>query len=200
MAPKIRREPGKLEGEPIPRSEADPAWWRPAPISEPERPTRWVWIILGVTVVFAAIACGGYYYGFSRQRQVPAAVQVVPPLNAAAKPTGAGAPAIHPAPQLAVGLKPLIGQQKPDEPATAPVSAQSPPPVPNEPPKFASGLRPITEQVPPPDMPQPPAEAAAPIEPPPAPLPQPRPVRKAAPPQSAAPGAPPSAPTGIVKF
>lgn len=179
--------------EPIRPLQAD--WWRTAPISEPERPFRIVWTILGVTVLVVAIAGGGYIW-FIKPWQV-AAVPAVPPFNAAAQAAGAEASVVQPAPQLAVGLRPQTGQQQPDGAATSPVSAKSPPPVPDEPPKFASGLHPITAPAPPP-MPEPAAEGAAPAEPPHA-LPQPRPVRKATPP-SAAPSSSPSAPSSPIKF
>lgn len=191
MALGIKYEPGKLNVEAIRPLEGE--WWRTTPISEPEQPRRWVWAIVGVTVLFGVVAGGGYYW-FAKPRQVSAALQVAPPPNATAKAAGTEPAANHPTPQLTVGLPPLNSQQ-PDELATAPASAQSPPPTPDEPPKFASGLRPITA----PAAPQPAAEEeAAPVEPPHA-LPQRRPVRRAAPP-SAAPGAPPSAPSGSIKF
>jgi hypothetical protein len=186
----MKREPGTLEVEHILPPGAESARWRAAPISEPERRTRWVWAILGVTALFVVAGSGYYWHG--KLRPAPAASPVVPQLNPAAKVAGATAPAIHPATQLAVGLAPLTSQQPPPvEPATAPVAAQSPPAVPVEPPKFATGLRPITNQVPPP-------AAEAPAEPMPAPRPQPRPARRAAPP-SAAPSAP-SPSSGRINF
>jgi hypothetical protein len=190
----MKREPGKLEVEPIRPLEAD--WWRTIPIIEPKRPFRWVrGSVLGVTVLFAVVAGGGYY-GLRNLWQVPVASQVVPPLNAAAKPAGAEASAIHLAPQLAVGLRPLTSRQ-PGESTTTPASEQAPSSVPGEPPKYAFGLRPVTDRVQR-EVPQSAAEAATPAEPPPA-LPQPRPVRKAAPPP-AAPGLPSTTPSSPIKF
>ncbi len=178
----IEREPGTLEAEHIllPGAESA-AWWRSVPISEPERPTRRAWAILGVTVLF--VVAGGSYFWFGEQRRAPAAAQVVPQVNAA--------PATQP---LAVGLAALSSQQQPDKPATA--AAPSAPAAPDESPKFATGLHPIAKPVVP-NTP-PPAADAAPAQPLSTPRPQPRPVRKAAPP-SAAPGVP-SLSSGLVKF
>jgi hypothetical protein len=193
-----KRPPRWPAAEPILPTETErlpAALWRTAPISEPERPTRWVWIVLGVAVLFALAAGGGYYW-LGKQGQAPTA-EVNPLPNAAVKaaPTAAQAPTIPPAPQLAVGLRSLSSQQRPDEPATA----QSPPSEPSQPPTYGVGLRPITEQTSP-NAPAPAAEAPPPAEPLPAPLLQPRPARKAAPPPSVAPGGPPSQSSGSVKF
>lgn len=192
MAMNIQREPGMLEVEHTRPPGTESAWWRTAPMSEPERPTRWVWTILGVTALLMVAGSGCYWLG--KPRQAPAAAQVVPQLNAAANAAGPAALATHPATQFSIGLAPLTNPQQPDAPP--PAEVQSSPAAPDEPPKLATGLRPITEQVSP-DMP-PPAAQAAPAETLPAPRPQPRPARKAAP-SSAAPGAP-SLSSGRVKF
>jgi hypothetical protein len=192
VAMKIKREPGTLEVEHLLPPGAGAAWWRMTPISEPERPTRWVWAVLGVTVVF--VLAGDSYYWLGKLRRAPAAERVIPQLNAANKVAGPAALATHPATQFSVGLAPLTSQQQPDAPP--PAEAQSSPAAPEESPKFATGLRPITEQVPP-NTP-PPAAESAPTEPLSAPRPQPRAARRAASP-SAAPGAP-SPSSGHIKF
>ena len=93
-------------------------------------------------------------------------------------------------------LRPLMSQHQ-GRPTTTPVSPKSPPPVSDEPPKFASGLRPIIEPVST-EVPQPAPKAAAPSQPPNVRL-QPRPVRKAASPLAAS-GVPPNRPSSPIKF
>jgi hypothetical protein len=182
-----------MEIKPLPSS-----WLRVAPTSEPERPIRWVWIVLGVIVLFALTAGGGYYL-LSRPGQPPVTAQVVPSLNAAAKHVPAAAErAAIPAPQLIVGLLPLTDQRSPDKPAAVPAAPQSGAPTPGQPPNFAVGLRPITEQVPP-AVPTSTAQAPPPAQPPPATVPRPKSSRKTAVHRSA-PVPSPSQSPGTVKF
>jgi hypothetical protein len=173
------------------------AWLRIAPMSEPERPTRWVWIVLGVTVLFALTAGGGCW--LIRSEQVPVIAQANAPLNAAAKPvsTAAEGPAIPP-PQLAVGLPPLTGQRSSDDPAAMPGEPRSSVPMPSQPPRLAVGLPPITEQVPP-AVPAPTAEPPPPAGLLPTTVPQPQPSRKAAV-RGSPPTPSPSQSSGSVKF
>jgi len=172
------------------------AWLRTAPISEPERPTRWVWIVLGATVLFALAAGGGYW--LIKQEQVPVTAQVYVPLIAAAEPVPTPTEgATTPAPQLAVGLPPLTGQRSPDDPAAPPEAPRSSVPTPAQSPRLAVGLPPIIEQVSP-------AIPAATAEPPPAQPPavtllQPKPSRKAAV-HGSSPVPSPSQSPGSVKF
>ena len=143
----MAREQGKLEAEPTRPLEAD--WWREIPIIEPTRPFRWVRAtILGVIVLFAVAAGGGYYW-FSKLRQGPALLSVTVPLNAAANATDPQAAAVQPSAHFAVGLPPLTIQQA-DELATTPVSAHSAPPAPDtEPPNALPQPRPVRKVAPP---------------------------------------------------
>jgi len=154
------------------------SWMRTTPISEPERPTRWVWIVLGVTGLFILTAGGGYY-SLNRPGQRPAAAQAISPLNAVAKPIpdATEGAAITRAPQLAVGLPQLTSGGSPGELAAAPEAPQSSAPTPVQSPKLAVGLRPMIDQVAP-AVPAPPAKAPPPA--PPATVPQAKPPRKAA--------------------
>ena len=178
-----------MEIKPLPA-----AWLRTAPISEPERPTRWVRIVLGVTVLFALTAGGGYW--LMRPVQVPVTAQVNAPLNAAAKPVSAAAEgATTPASQLAVGL-PLAGQRSPDDPAVAPETPRSSVPTPGQPPKLAVGLPPIIEPADPAQTAKPPPQAG--LQPTTVPR-QPQPSRKAAV-HGSSPAPSPSQSPGSVKF
>jgi hypothetical protein len=192
VAMKIKREAGKL----IRPREVEAGLWRTVSSIEPNRPFRSVWAIVGVSVLFAVVAAGGYYWS-SKPQQAPGALQVVSLPDAAAKPAGTEAPAMHPALQLANGLQPLTSQQ-PGESTTMPISAQSPPFVPNKPPKLASRLRPINAPRPSSEIPLSVVEAVPPAEPPYA-FPRPRPIRNAAPPLDAR-GVPPGSPSGLIKF
>jgi hypothetical protein len=171
-----------------------PAWLGTAPRVEPERPTRWVWIVLGVALLFGFVLGGGYW--LSQRGQTPVAAVVATPPGAPAKPAQAAEPPAAPAmPQLAVGLPWLSGQA-----TTGAVVAQSPVPGPSQPPQLVVGLLPIAGQTPP-DAPatEPAAEAPPPAEPLPSPAPPPKPHRKAATPQ-ASPAANPNQSSGFVKF
>jgi hypothetical protein len=198
-----KHQPRWPAAEPIlpPETAPLPAALRQAALlSEPERPTRWVLILIGIAVLFGSVVAGGY--SLLKRGQTPVAAQAIPARNPTAKPApvAADGPAIPPAPQLVVGLRPLTNQRPPDQPAMAP-AAQSPAPAADQPSKLASGLPPITAQVPL-NVLAPAAVGAPPsAEPrPPAPLLPLRPTRKIAAPPSASPGAPPSRSSGTVKF
>jgi hypothetical protein len=75
------------------------------------------------------VAGSGGYHGLGKLHQAPAAAQVVPRLKAAVEVGGAAASATPPVTQP---LAPLTNQQQPEEPATAPVAAQSPPAAPGD--------------------------------------------------------------------
>jgi hypothetical protein len=167
-----------------------PACLRAAPRVEPERPTRWVWIILGVALLFGFVFGGGYW--LSQRGQIPVAAVVAPPTTASAKlvPTAAAPPATLSAPQLAVGLPGLSRQT-----TTGTAAPQSPAPPPSQPAQLAVGLRPITGQSPS-SAPAPVAEAPPPAEPLP---PPPKPHRKASAHQTS-PGANPDQSSNFVRF
>src|SRR5258708_19740575 len=69
---------------------------------EPERPTRFVWIVLGVALLFGFVLGGGYWLS-EREQTLVAAVATRPP-GAPAKPAQAAVqpPAAPPMPQLAL--------------------------------------------------------------------------------------------------
>ena len=144
--------------------EAD--WWHEIPIIEPKRPFRWVRAaILGVTVLLAVAAGGGGYYWFAELRPEPAVLRVAAPLNAVPNAADAQTAALRPAAHFAVGLPPITIQRA-DELATTPVSAHSPPPVPDsEPPNALPQPRPVRKMAPPVAGPgMPPSALSSPIK------------------------------------
>jgi hypothetical protein len=159
-----------VEAEPL------PAWLQAPPRTEPTRPTRYVWIVVGMAVVLGLVLGGGYW--LSHQRQAPSARVVASPTAVTVELTET--PAAAPMPQFAVGLPALSGRA-----TTEPAAAQTPVPAPSQPPQLAVGLRPIAGQ-PPSDAPtpEPAAEAPPPAEPLPSAVPPAKPHRKAANPQS----------------
>ena len=134
------------------------------PISEPERPTRWLWIALGIAAV-CALGAGGGYYLLTQPEPSPLVAQPTrPPKPAAPIAATAPVPAATPAPaaaassgppaadasgpQLAVGIRPI------GDPHTASVAAPPAPsstsapaaPAATETTTYAVGLRPVGEQ------------------------------------------------------
>jgi hypothetical protein len=168
-----------------------PAWLEPAQRVEPERPSRFVWIILGVALLFGFVMGGGYW--LSQRGQPPVGTVEGSPAAARVKPAPVAEvpPAIPPAPQLAVGLPAL---SRPT--TTESVAARSPVPVPSQPPQLAVGLRPIAGQTPPDALVPEPAAEAKPLPSPGAP---PKPHRNATP-HPSLPTANPSRSSDVVKF
>jgi hypothetical protein len=179
-----------LETRPLPA-----ALLRTAPLREPERPSRWVWIVLGVALLFWSIMGGGYW--LIERGQTPVGTDEGPPPATPAKPTPAVAapPVALPAPQLAVGIPWLSGQT-----TTGSVAAQTPVPAPSQPPQLVVGLQPITGQTPADALATTPAaQTPPPAEPLSPPAPPPKPQRKAATPQ-ASPVANPNQSSGFIKY
>jgi hypothetical protein len=163
--------------EPILPSEArslPASLWHGVPlVSEPERPTRFALIVLGVAALFASLIAGAYW--FSEQRQAPVAPEEV---------------VLHRAPAkfAPVAEQPIVPASKP--PVAPPTVAKSPASSPSPPPTLVVGLPPIG-QLPP----------AAPVEEAPAqpefsstPVPPAKPIRKATPAKTA------SQPSNAIKF
>jgi hypothetical protein len=166
-----------------------PAWLEAAPRAEPERPTKGLWIVVGVALVLGLLMGCGYWLS-QRGRTSAARIVASAPL-ASVEPTET--PAIPPVPQLVVGLPALSGQ------TTGSVATQSPVPPPSQPPQLTVGLRPIigqpSSEAP---APVPVTEAPPPAEPLPSAVPPPKPHRKTNPQPS--PDANPSRSSGFVKF
>jgi hypothetical protein len=189
MQARWQREYPTIETKPL------PAWLQAPRHTERERPTRFVRIVLSVALLFGFVLGGGYW--LSQRGKIPVAAVVASPPTAPAKPVPAAAvaPAVPPAPQLAVGLPWLSGQT-----TTGSVASQAPVAASSQPPQLVVGIRPIAGQTPP-DAPAqvPAAEAPSPAEPLPIPATPPGPHQKAANPQTS-PVATPSQSSGVVKF
>jgi hypothetical protein len=158
-----------------------PLWLGAKKRVEPERPTRWGSIVVGVSLLLGFVIGGGYW--LSQRGQATFVTPATVPLAA------------PPMPQLAVGLRALSGQT-----TTGAVAAQSPVLGPSQPQQLAVGLWPITGHLPPDaPAPQPVAGAPPPAEPLRSPALPPQPHRKAAAHQSSL-IANPSHSSGVVKF
>ena len=174
-----------VEAEPL------PAWLQAPPRTEPTRPTRYVWIVVGMAVVLGLVLGGGYW--LSHQRQAPSARVVASPTAVTVELTET--PAAAPMPQFAVGLPALSGPT-----TSGSVVAQPQVPAPRPPPRLAVGLPPITGQSPSDaPAPEPVVEAPPPAEPLPSPAPIRQPHRKASAHQTS-PVAGPGQSAGVVKF
>jgi hypothetical protein len=182
-----------MEAKPL----SDDASLRITLMAGSERPIRFTWIVLSVTVLFAIIAGAGYWLRERGER--PAAVR---PARVSASPAEQAPPAAQPppsasTPQLTTGLRPLTDHGPNVPSAEAPVATESPAPAPAAPPKFAVGLPPITEQLRP-DMPAPAAEAPPQTETPPTPIAPPKPRRNI--PGHRPSSVNPTQPSGTIKF
>jgi hypothetical protein len=164
-----------------------PAWLPTVPRVEPERPTRWVWIVLGVALLFGFVIGGGYWLS---QRGASPPGSPIKPARMAAVP-----PSDPPVSRLVVGLPALSGPT-----TSGSVVAQPQVPAPRPPPRLAVGLPPITGQSPSDaPAPEPVVEAPPPAEPLPSPAPIRQPHRKASAHQTS-PVAGPGQSAGVVKF
>jgi hypothetical protein len=134
-----RHQPRWPAVEPVlpPETEPFPAsFWQTERSAEPERPIRWLWILLGVTVLFA-LAVGGGYYSLSERAHTAAGLR---PQDAPAAPQQSPAAATNNPPRFASGLRPITEQTAQDAPSSAavvPLPAEPSPLAPFPEPKSA---------------------------------------------------------------
>jgi hypothetical protein len=169
-----------------------PADLRSAPVPGPWRAAGFVWIALGVTVLFA-FAIGGSYW-LTRRGQTPVTAEVAPP-----PPATADLVVALPKPRLVVGLPALTDHPLPDPAAAVPTVAQLPPLGLSRSPQFAIGAFPMTRLLGL-DMPAPIGERSPPTEGLPSPVSPPEPALNATSRHRLSPVAAPRKSPGAVKF
>jgi hypothetical protein len=153
-----------MESKPLPA-----ALLKGPPLSEPEQPTRWVWIAVAVAALFGVAGGGAYYL-----TRMPAPRQLAAPTSRPAEPAQSNI-AAAPAPAAASALTAAPASASAPTPAAAPAPTAAPAPAaaPVAAPaagggkasQLASGLRALREATQPTPLPpgaDGPTEAAAP--------------------------------------